>query len=127
MVFIWKRLNDEIFLGFGSDGEAVVLKDCQVVVEYLFRKEEAIKKIDKDPIDNHDGNEEGFEQELWNEEIESIKQRILNELCMVQETKMTDKEPLNKINITKRKGPDRTIEPGNGINNLINLPRLNKI
>ena len=105
MVFIWKRLNDEIFLGFGSDGEAVVLKDCQVVVEYLFRKEEAIKKIDKDPIDNHYDNEEGFEQELWNEELKSIKQRILNELCVVQETKMKDKEPLNKINITKKERP----------------------
>ena len=46
--------DEEIFLGFDSDGEVVVLKDCQVVVEDLFQKEEeAIKKVDKDPIDDH--------------------------------------------------------------------------
>ena len=30
--------DEEIFLGFDSDGEAVVLKNCQVVVEDLFQK-----------------------------------------------------------------------------------------
>ena len=64
--------DEEIFFGFDSDVEVVVLKDCQVVVEELFQKEEAIKKVDKDPIGDHCGDEEGFEQELSNEEIESI-------------------------------------------------------
>ena len=70
--------DEEIFLGFHSDGEAVVLKNCQVVVEDLFQIEEAIKTVNKNPIDDHYGDEEGFEQELWNKEIKSIKQRILN-------------------------------------------------
>ena len=60
-----KSEDEEIFLGFHSDGVAVVLKDCQLVVEDLFQKEEeAIKKVDGDLIDEHYGNEEGFEQEL---------------------------------------------------------------
>ena len=46
--------NEEIFLGFDSDGEAVVLKDYQVIVEELFQKqEETIEKFDKNPIDDH--------------------------------------------------------------------------
>ena len=97
--------DEEIFLGFDNDIEAVFLKDCRVVVEDLFQKEEeAIKKVDKDPIDDHYGDEEGLEQELWNEEIENIKRRILNELGVgvVQETKMKDREPLNKMNIDKK-------------------------
>ena len=44
-----------------------------------------------------------MKQELWNEEIQSIKQRILNELGVVQETKMDDRQPLNKINIKKQR------------------------
>ena len=38
--------EEEIFLGFDSDGEAVVLKDCQVVVDLFQKEEEAIEKID---------------------------------------------------------------------------------
>ena len=103
--------DEEILLGFDSDGEAVVRKDCQAVVEDLFQKEEeAIKKVDKDPTDDHCGDE-GLEQELWNEEIENIEQRILNELGVVQEMKMKDREPLNTIHINKKaKAP---IELGN--------------
>ena len=116
--------NEEIFLGFDTDGEAVVLKDCQVVVQDLFQKEEeGIKKVDKDLIDDHDGDEECFQQELWNEDIESIKQRILNELGVLQEMKWIDRETLNKININKKsKGLDRIRKSGNGINNSINFP-----
>ena len=39
---------------------------------------------------------------MWNEEVESIKQRILNEFSVVQEMKMKDREPLNRININKK-------------------------
>ena len=66
--------DEEIFLGFDSDGEAVVLKNCLVVVEDLFQKEKAIKTVNKNPVDDH-YSDDGFEQELWNEEIISIKQR----------------------------------------------------
>lgn len=46
--------NEEIFLGFDSDGEAVVLKDYQAIVEQLFQKQkESIEKFDKNPINNH--------------------------------------------------------------------------
>ena len=38
--------EEETFLGFDSDGEAVVLKDCQVVVDLFQKEEEAIEKID---------------------------------------------------------------------------------
>ena len=38
--------EEEIFLGFDSDGEAAVLKDCQVVVDLFQKEEEAIEKID---------------------------------------------------------------------------------
>ena len=31
-----------MFLGFNSAGEAVVLKDCQIVVEDLFQKKKSI-------------------------------------------------------------------------------------
>ena len=55
-----------MFLGFNSAGEAVVLKDCQIVVEDLFQKKE------EHPIDDHHGDEDGFEQELWNEEVEAL-------------------------------------------------------
>ena len=73
-----------------SNGEAAVVKDCQVVVKDLFQKdEEAIKKVGKNPIDDH--YKEGFELELWNEEIESITQRTLNELGVVQEMKMKER------------------------------------
>ena len=53
--------DEEIFLGFDNDGKAVVLKDCQIVVEDLFQKEEeeAIKKVDKNLIDDQYGDEEG--------------------------------------------------------------------
>ena len=64
--------HKKIFLGFDSDGKAVVLKYCQVVVEELFKEEEAIKKVDKDPIDDHYGDEESFEQELWNERSKAL-------------------------------------------------------
>ena len=95
--------DEEIFLGFDNDGKAVVLKDCQIVVEDLFQKEEeAIKKVNKNLIGNQYGDEEGFEQELCNKEIENIKQIILNELGAVQETNMKDREPLNKTNINKK-------------------------
>ena len=115
--------DQEIFFGFDSGTEAVALKDCQVVVEELFQKEEeAIKKVDKNPTDDHYGDEEGLEQELWNEEIVSITQRILNELGVVQETKMKEREPMNKINKQKSKGLDRIRKPGNGINSSRNLP-----
>ena len=51
---ILKSKNEEIFLGFDSDDEAVVLKDYQVIVEELFQKqEETIEKFDKNPIDDH--------------------------------------------------------------------------
>ena len=64
-----------------------------------------------------------FQQELWNEKIESIKQRTLNELGVVQEPKWKDRETLNKININKKsKGLDRIRKPGNEINNSRNLP-----
>ena len=36
--------DKQIFLGFDSDGEAVVLKDCQVVVEDLFEKQTDLLK-----------------------------------------------------------------------------------
>lgn len=63
-----------------------------------FEKEEkAIKKVNKDPRDDHYGDKR-FEQELGNEEIESIKQRILRDLGVLQERKMKEREPLNKIN-----------------------------
>ena len=43
----------------------------------------------------------------------------MNELVVVQELKMKDREPLNKININKKsKNPDRIRKPGNGIHNL---------
>ena len=64
--------DKKILLGFDSDGKAVVLKYCQGVVEELFKEEEAIKKVDKDPIDDHFGDEEGFEQELWNERSKAL-------------------------------------------------------
>ena len=35
----------------------MVLINCWVVVEDLFRKEEAIRKVDKDPIADHYGDE----------------------------------------------------------------------
>lgn len=35
-----KSEDEEIFLGFYSDSEAVPLKNCQVVVEDLFQKED---------------------------------------------------------------------------------------
>lgn len=46
--------------------------------------------------------DEGFELELWNGKIKSIKQRILNESGVMHETKMKDREPLNKTNINKK-------------------------
>ena len=33
-------VDEDIFLGFDSDGEAVVLQDCHVAVEDPFQKEE---------------------------------------------------------------------------------------
>ena len=56
--------------------------NCWVVVENLFQKEkEAIRKVDKDPIADHYGDEV-FEQKLRNEGIESIKQGIRNKGVM---------------------------------------------
>ena len=76
-------------------------------------EEKAINKVDKDPRDDHYGDK-GFEQELWNEEIESIKQRILRELGVLQERKMKEREPLNKINkININKKTKAQIELGN--------------
>ena len=66
--------------------------------------------------------DEGFELELWNGKIESIKQRILNESGVMHETKMKDREPLNKTNINKKgKGRDRIRKLANGIKNTGNL------
>ena len=31
-----------------------------------------VKKFDKDPTDDHYGDEEDFKYELWNEEIKSL-------------------------------------------------------
>ena len=70
-------------------------------MEELLQKEEEAK-VDKNPIDDHYGDEESFEPELWNEEIESIKQKLLNGLGVVQETNMKEREPLNKINMNKK-------------------------
>ena len=51
----------------------------------ISKTDRTFKKVNKDPIDDQYGDKEGFEQELWNEDIESIKERILNELGVVQE------------------------------------------
>ena len=49
-----KSEDEEIFLGFDSDSEAVPLKNSQVVVEDLLQKEEeAIKKVNKDTMYDH--------------------------------------------------------------------------
>ena len=56
----------------------------------ISKTDRPIEKVNKDPIDDQYGDKEGFEQELWNEDIESIKERILNELGVLQETKMKD-------------------------------------
>ena len=71
----------------------------------ISKTDRTFKKVNKDPIDDQYGDKEGFEQELWNEDIESIKERILNEFGVVQEKKMKDWEPLNKININKKQRP----------------------
>ena len=87
--------DEEIFLGFDDDGEAVMLKQCHVVVKDINQEENKV-------CENGTLIEQETKTNSWNQEIESIKESILNELGVVQEMDIKDRESLNKVRINKK-------------------------
>ena len=97
--------DNEIYLDFDGEGEAVILTDCKMIVEDAVRNERTangnvnectVRKLSKQEIipkmrgtitRNH-------EMELPKEQIDYIKERILNVVHVVHETDVKDRKTL---------------------------------
>ena len=76
--------NEEIFVGFGSEGEPAMLKQCKVVVEDLFFDTQERNEIHSEDQNNINKDDEFIAKNF--EEISKLKEDIHNELSNVRHT-----------------------------------------
>ena len=92
--------DKEIFVGFDSEGELVMLKECKVVVEDLLCDTQ-----ERNDIHNEDQNIINKDDEFIAknfDEISKLKEDILTELSNLRHTEIKEREPLKKYKTIKR-------------------------
>ena len=106
--------DNEIFVGFDGDREAVVLKECKVIVGDVIGNESTANKnvsehwhkkiwqVENCLKNERKENERNHEKKSLKEEIDDIKERILNELSVVQDTSLKGRKTLTKMNVNKK-------------------------
>ena len=92
--------DKEIFVGFDSEREPVMLKECKVVVEDLLCDTQERNDIHNEDQNNINKDDEFIAKNF--DEISKLKENILNELSNLRHTEIKEREPLKKYKTIKR-------------------------